>query len=64
MKKPIKNILAGGSAIILSLLCAATVSAEEAGDGFVELFNGKDLTGWKTTGYLDIDNVRVTVVGE
>ena len=40
-------------ATIFSLLLTATIAPAEApkdADGFVPLFNGKDLTGWKTTG--------------
>ncbi|HSO48120.1 MAG TPA: DUF1080 domain-containing protein, partial [Rhizobiaceae bacterium] len=36
--------------ITLSLAFAAAGFAKDAGDGFVEMFNGKDLSGWKTTG--------------
>ena len=41
------------------LLCAITtflivlsssLHSEESRDGFVEMFNGKDLAGWQTTG--------------
>jgi hypothetical protein len=34
----------------LSLVLAGGLAAEEPADGFVEMFNGKDLTGWQTTG--------------
>jgi hypothetical protein len=34
----------------LSLILAGGLAAEEASDGFVEMFNGKDLSGWQTTG--------------
>jgi len=36
--------------VALSLMFAGGVAAEQAADGFVEMFNGKDLSGWKTTG--------------
>ena len=45
-----KNYLSRCGIIALSLAFAAGVSAEDAGEGFVEMFNGKDLSGWKTTG--------------
>jgi len=32
------------------MLLAPGHSAQAADDGFVEMFNGKDLTGWQTTG--------------
>jgi hypothetical protein len=43
----------------LSLLLTNGLAAEEAADGFVEMFNGKDLTGWQTTGnwVVEEDNV-------
>lgn len=40
------------TAIALTALFAATMlsAKKKAGDGFVSLYNGKDLTGWMTTG--------------
>ncbi|NQU24910.1 MAG: DUF1080 domain-containing protein [Candidatus Nealsonbacteria bacterium] len=35
------------SALMLSTLFAATLSAADAEEGFVSMFNGKDLTGWE-----------------
>lgn len=32
------------------LLITAGIAEEKSDDGFVEMFNGKDLTGWQTTG--------------
>ena len=48
----------------LSLLCAATLAADDAPsrpdntppEGFVALFNGKDLTGWKGLPRAPLDN--------
>jgi hypothetical protein len=34
----------------LSLILAGGLSAGQAADGFVEMFNGKNLSGWQTTG--------------
>lgn len=34
----------------LTFILTGILSAEKAADGFVEMFNGKDLTGWQTTG--------------
>jgi Domain of Unknown Function (DUF1080) len=39
-----------GATAALSLVLAGGLAAEPAADGFVEMFNGKDLTGWQTTG--------------
>lgn len=38
--------------VVLCLLCAGAVVAAQpkSDDGFVSLYNGKDLAGWKTTG--------------
>ncbi len=35
---------------VLALPAASLLTAAEAQDGFEPMFNGKDLTGWKTTG--------------
>ena len=35
---------------ILSIALISNISAEDTSDGFVDMFNGKDLTGWQTTG--------------
>ncbi len=44
----IKASLLLGSTIILAQHCVTTASAQaEPPEGFVSLFNGKDLTGWK-----------------
>lgn len=45
----IRMILAIGCVFLVSDL-ARGVAAPSDGDGFVPMFNGKDLTGWKTTG--------------
>jgi hypothetical protein len=45
---------------ILFVVCIFTYPAHsEETDGFVNLFNGKDLTGWKTTGnwVIEADNI-------
>jgi hypothetical protein len=34
----------------LSLILVGGLAAEDAAEGFIEMFNGKDLTGWRTTG--------------
>ena len=36
--------------VIFAVTSAVTVSYCAADDGFTPMFNGKDLTGWKTTG--------------
>ena len=36
--------------VVLALAAAPLAVAAEANDGFKPMFNGKDLTGWKTTG--------------
>ena len=38
-----------GKLTAMAMLAALTVSAAAA-EGFVEMFNGRDLTGWRTTG--------------
>ncbi|MGY8986850.1 MAG: hypothetical protein ACKVIX_09515, partial [Sphingomonadales bacterium] len=41
------------SALLLVLFLAHSSQAKhhkESADGFISLFNGKDLTGWQTTG--------------
>jgi Domain of Unknown Function (DUF1080) len=43
----------------LSLMLAGGLAAEEAADGFVEMFNGRDLTGWQTTGNWVIEEGNV-----
>ena len=42
-----------------AVMATSNRSAEKADDGFVELFNGKDLTGWQTTGnwVVEKDNI-------
>jgi hypothetical protein len=40
-KQPSPNAIAGATPV-------AAAKASQSGDGFVSLFNGKDLTGWKT----------------
>jgi len=50
-----KRLLMGLAVTLASLVLASTCGAEEPKgsadkEGFVTLFNGKDLTGWKTTG--------------
>lgn len=39
-----------GAIAALSILLAGGLTANEAADGFTEMFNGKDLSGWQTTG--------------
>jgi len=39
-----------GLAGILLTVCAASFAADKPGDGFVSLFNGRDLTGWAVMG--------------
>jgi hypothetical protein len=39
-----------GAIAAISLMFAGGLCAQEAAEGFVEMFNGKDLTGWQTTG--------------
>jgi hypothetical protein len=41
-----KHLALLGSALLIGL-CVTTVASEEKEDGFVQIFNGKDLTGWK-----------------
>jgi len=36
------------------IMCFATVLAADTPEGFTPLFNGKDLTGWKATGKMDV----------
>jgi hypothetical protein len=43
------NFLATVAALSF-ILAGGPAAKEAAADGFVEMFNGKDLTGWKTTG--------------
>lgn len=38
------------AALALAPLCGAAAAEAEGEDGFVPLFNGKDLTGWETKG--------------
>jgi len=45
---PFRNVLAGLAVATVGILAAQ--AADDAGDGFVSLFNGKDLTGWKDSG--------------
>ena len=52
------------SIVVLSVLLtinglAGAAKESKSGDGFVPMFNGKDLTGWKTTGnwVVEADNV-------
>ncbi len=40
--------------ILLGTLVAGVVRAEDPPAGFTPLFNGKDLTGWKSTGKKDV----------
>ena len=42
-----KSILAAAAAGIAAISCTAT---EKDDEGFVQMFNGEDLTGWQTTG--------------
>ena len=42
------RLAALGLAAACLLLSALPGAAQPAGDGFVQLFNGRDLTGWKT----------------
>lgn len=35
---------------LLGVLCASLIAVAAGDDGFVPMFNGKDLAGWKTTG--------------
>lgn len=42
-----RQSLAAATLAVASLSCQA---AEKDDDGFVQMFNGKDLTGWQTTG--------------
>ena len=37
-------------ALTTLLLSTSAIYAKKKGDGFVSLFNGKDLKGWKTPG--------------
>ena len=37
-------------ALILPVACSYAADTDKADDGFVDLFNGKDLTGWTTEG--------------
>ncbi|MBN1343837.1 MAG: DUF1080 domain-containing protein [Phycisphaerae bacterium] len=48
----------GRGAGVAAALLAATASVLLAGQGFVPLFNGKDLTGWKPTGKPEAWSVR------
>ena len=36
------------------IMCFATVLAADTPEGFTPLFNGKDLSGWKATGKMDV----------
>jgi hypothetical protein len=36
------------------VMCFATVLAADTPEGFTPLFNGKDLSGWKATGKMDV----------
>ena len=48
--KTIRPLPRIGAIAAFSLILAGGLSAEESADGFVEMFNGKDLSGWQTTG--------------
>src|SRR5438874_173216 len=51
--------------LIVALLSPQLV-ADEPPKGFVSLFNGKDLTGWKATGKMDVwgaENGMIDVAG-
>jgi hypothetical protein len=41
-------------AILVHGIVASHVSADNPPEGFVALFNGKDLTGWKATGKMEV----------
>ena len=36
--------------LVILATTATAAAADDEGDGFIELFNGKDLTGWKVKG--------------
>ncbi len=42
-----------------AMLTAVGIAGEKSDDGFVEMFNGKDLTGWQTTGNWMIEEGNV-----
>lgn len=41
-------------ATLIACICLARPSAGDAPEGFKSLFTGKDLTGWKATGKMDV----------
>ncbi len=50
--------------VIFPILLAGGLAAEETADGFVDMFNGKDLTGWQTTGnWVVEENNVITLKG-
>ena len=59
MRHPVRRLLAVAIALTLAATALATVaftaSAAQPPAGFTALFNGKDLTGWKTTGNWVVD---------
>jgi hypothetical protein len=58
-----KPVIAKSAYLAIALLSTIIPSfAEEAGPGFVEMFNGKDLTGWQTSGnWVVEDNNIITL---
>ncbi len=59
-----KNIRSLPLFAALSIILAGGLSAGQAADGFVEMFNGKDLSGWQTTGdWVVEENNVITLKG-
>ena len=50
IKRSKKSVIVPGIVLVLFILVAAGCAVTGADTGFVEMFNGKDLTGWQTTG--------------
>jgi hypothetical protein len=53
------------SLLILALLCFATAAAAAEDGGWKQLFNGKDLTGWKQVGpgHFEVEDGMLKTVG-
>lgn len=62
MIKSNQSAIVRGSVLALFMLVAAGHSAQAADEGFVEMFNGKDLTGWRTTGNWVIEEGNVVTL--
>ena len=62
IRKSKQSVVALGSVLALFILVAAGYAAKDADKGFVEMFNGKDLTGWQTTGNWVVEEGNVVTL--